>query len=302
MKDAPMKIAYSTTVCPGWTLDQAINTASDLGFLGLEMRAFLEPQAAMLCDPMQQSPEAVNDLFDQAGITPVGLATGVRFDKPVFPPVVGHILRNTEEGVEDTKQFVDFADRSGTKYIRVYGYELPASEPRARGIRRVAERLALASQTARNTDTRVLLENGGSFAKASDLLELINYHPNQWLGVSYDINTARLAGECPVEGVKLLKDHLHIVRLSDVDEEHNPVELGAGVVPNRKVVAALEDMGFEGWAVYTYPKLWVHEDARNPSKLLKHACDTLYEWIQSEDFPLDQAEACDKPECACAAS
>ncbi|MBO6514143.1 MAG: hypothetical protein JJ974_09280, partial [Phycisphaerales bacterium] len=145
--------------------------------------------------------------------------------------------------------------------------------------------------------------NGGSFARASDLLELINYHPNQWLKVSYDINTARLAGECPVQGVKLLKDHLHCVRLSDVDEEHHPVPFTEGVVPNRKVVAALNEMGYTGWAVYTYPKLWVPEDGRNPSELLKHACDTLYSWMQSDDdLTLQQATECDKPECACAAN
>lgn len=297
-----MKIAYSTTVCPGWTLDQAVNTASDLGYLGLEMRSFIEPEPAMMCDPMRMAPDAVDDLFDQAGVTPVSLATGVRFDKPVFPPVVGHILRNTEEGVQETKEFVNFAARSGTKYVRVYGFELPASEPRAWGIRRVAERLALASQTARNTDTRILIENGGSFARASDLLELINYHPNQWLKVCYDINTARLAGECPIQGVKLLKDHLHCVRLSDVDAEHNPVPFAQGVVPNKQVVTALDSMGFEGWLVYSYPKLWIQEDARNPSKLLKHACDTLYSWMQSDDLAFDETAVCDEPDCACAAS
>ncbi|MBO6514880.1 MAG: hypothetical protein JJ974_13035, partial [Phycisphaerales bacterium] len=138
-----MKIAYSTTVCPGWTLDQAVNTASDLGYLGVEMRSFLDAEPAMLCDPMRMTPEAVDDIFDHAGITPVALATGIRYDKPIFPPVVGHIMRNTEEGVQETKKFVEFAARSQTKYVRVYGYELPAAEPRAWGIRRVAERLML---------------------------------------------------------------------------------------------------------------------------------------------------------------
>jgi len=287
-----MKIAYSTTVCPGWTLDQAIKTASDLGFLGLEMRSFLEPQAAMNCDPMRDEPSEVRAKFDHAGVTPLGLATGVRFDKPIFPPVIGHVFVNEEEGVSDAKEFVDFAEKASIKYIRVYGFELPAIEPRAWGIRRVGERLQLASQTARNTDCMILIENGGSFARAADLLELIEAYPSQWLGVSYNIKAAKLAGDCPVEGVKLLKDHLHCVKITDVDAEHHPVLLGDGVIPCRKVVAALDEMGFGGWIVYKYPKLWVHEDARDPSEILKHASDTLYNWIQSD-------EAACESECCC---
>jgi len=287
-----MKIAYSTAVCPGWTLDQAIETASDLGFLGLEMRSFLEPDSAMMCDPMRLDPSDVRAKFDRAGVTPVGLATGVRFDKPIFPPVIGHVFVNEEEGVEDAKQFVDFACKSGINYVRVYGYQLPHVEPRAWGIRRVGERLQLAAQTARNTETRLLIENGGSFARASDLLELIEAYPNQWLGICYNIKAAKLAGDCPVEGVKLLKDHLHCVKLTDVDREHNPVLLGDGVMPCRQVVGALDEMGFGGWIVYKYPKLWVHEDGRDPREVLRHASDTLYEWIQADESACDSGCGC----------
>jgi len=288
-----MKIAYSTTVCPGWSLDQAIDAATELGYLGLEMRAFLEPEPAMMCDPMRLDSAEVRAKFDHAGMIPVSLATSVRFDKPIFPPVIGHVFVNEEEGVSDAKAFVDFAANAGIRYVRVYGYQLPAIEPRAWGIRRVGERLQLAAQTARNTDTILLIENGGSFARATDLLKLIEAYPNQWLGVSYNIQAAKLAGECPVEGIELLKDHLHSVTLSDVDAEHNPVMLGDGVLPCRHVVGKLDEMGFGGWVVYKYPKIWVPEDGRDPRTVLKRASDTLYEWIQADEV------ACGS-DCCCA--
>lgn len=287
-----MKIAYSTTVCPGWTLDQAIEAASEFGFLGLEMRAFQEPQPAMNCDPMRLDPSDVRRMFDNAGVSPLGLATGIRYDKPIFPPVIGHVFVNEEEGVSETKEFVDYASKVGVGYVRVYGYELPAVEPRAWGIRRVGERLQLAAQTTRNTDCMLLIENGGSFARASDLLKLIEAYPHQRLGVSYNIKAAKLAGECPVQGVKLLREHLYCVKVTDVDAEHHPVLLGDGVMPCREVISELDEMGFGGWIVYKYPKLWVHEDGRNPCEVLKHASDTLYSWIQSD------ATACETGCCA----
>ena len=290
-----MKIAYSTTICPGWTLDQAIDTATELGFLGLDMRAFIEPNEAMMCDPMRLDPAEVLAKFDHAGITPVCVSTGVRFDKPIFPPVIGRVFVNEEEGVGEAKAFVDFAEKAGAEYVRVYGYQLPTGEPRAWGMRRVGERLQLAAQTCRNTDTRMLIENGGTFARATDIIALLDAYPNQWLGVCYNVQAAMNAGECPVEGVRSLKDHLHCVKLTDVDHEHHPVLLGDGVVPNRKVVAALDEMGFAGWIVYKYPKLWVIEDGRDPREVLKHASDTLYTWMQ------DDAESCGAG-CECSAA
>lgn len=288
-----MKIAFSTVVCPGWTLDEVIKTASDLGYLGVEMRTFTEPDPAMVCDPMLMDAGAVRRAFKNAGVEAVGLATGIRYDKPIFPPVVGRILVNGEEGVADTKACVEFADNASAKYVRVYGFELPAIEPHAWGLRRVGERLQLAAQTCRNTDTRLLIENGGSFARASDLLELIEAYPNQWLGVSYNIKAAKLAGECPVEGVKMLKKYLHCVKIVDVDEENNPVMLGDGVLPCREVISELDDMGFAGWIVYEYPKLWVSEDGRDPREVLEHACSTLYNWVQDADFECSSDCGCD---------
>ncbi|MFK7758832.1 MAG: TIM barrel protein [Phycisphaerales bacterium] len=282
-----MKIAYSTTVCPGWTLDEAISVASDFGFLGLEMRSFTDPEPGVMCDPYQMDADAVESKLDRAGLTGVCISTGVRLDKPIFPPVIGRVFVNEEAGVSETKSFVEFAANAGVKYVRVFGFEIPTYEPRAWGLRRVGERLMLAAQTARNTDTRLLIENGGSFAKATDLLELLNMFPNQWLGVSYNIKAAMDAGECPIEGVQLLKKHLHTVKMIDVDDEHQLVALGEGEVPCHGVINQLVEMGFGGWVVYEYPKLWITEDGEDPRTLLKHASTTLYSWMRDAESNLD---------------
>ncbi len=292
-----MKIAFSTVVCPGWTLDQVIKAAVDMGYLGVEMRSFLESESPVLSDPMQMDPGEVQAKFAKAGVAAVSLATGVRLDKPIFPPVVGRMFVDEEEGVSETKEFVDFAARASVEYVRVYGLQVPTFEPRAWGDRRVGERLLLAAQTARNTRTRLLIENGGSYARASDLLDLINAFPNQWLGVSYNILAAYQAGECPIEGVRLLKDHLHMVKMIDVDAEYNPAILGDGIMPCRHMINELRAMDFDGWVVHEYPKLWVPEDGRNPSEVLRHASDTLYGWMQAED-----SGCCVDSTCCCVGS
>ncbi len=277
-----MKIAFSTLACPDWTLQQAVDQAAGLGYLGVDMRSFLSVQERMVNDPMSLDPTEVDSIFDDAGVTPLCLSTGVKFDKMIDPPLLGRIFVNEEAGVSDTKQFVDFAARAGVEFVRVYGCDLPAAEPLTWSTRRVTERLKLAAQTCRNTEVRLLIENAGSFARSVDLLELIERVDSQWLGASYNMLAAVNAGECPVDGVRALADHLRIVRVSDVDDDGNPVMLGEGRFPIAKLIETLRDINYTGWIVYEYPKLWCPGLKAESGAVLRHACDTLYSWVKGE--------------------
>ncbi len=274
-----MKIAFSTLACPNMPLDQVASLAARCGYLGVDIRSFIDESDRLASDPMSHDPAAVDSIFDNAGVIPLCLSTGVSYHKAIDPPVIGRIWVNEEAGVPETKSFVDCAARSGTKFVRVYGSELPAAEPRTWSMRRVTERLALATQTCRNTDVRLLIENAGSFAKAETLRELIDLVNLQWLGASYNIQAAVNAGECPIEGLRALGDALRVVRIMDVDEDGNPVELGKGVYPLEKLFQTLQSMNYDGWIVYEYPKHWCPELRDDADAVLKDAADLMYSWI-----------------------
>lgn len=279
-----MKIAYSTVACPQSTLADAINAASKFGYLGLEMRTFHETgrdQVVIPSDPRVMEPSSISQLFDDAGVVPLALATSVKFDKPINPPVIGRMFVNEEAGVADAKSYVDLADRAGIKFVRVYGYHLPAAEPRTWSMRRVSERLKLAAQTCRNTDVRMQIENAGSFARGSDLLELLELVNSQWLGASFNVLASHQADEDPIEGLRLLKNHISCVKITDIDQDGNPVMLGQGVLPVRQIISTLREMNYTGWIVYEYPALWRPDLAISADAALKHAADLLYEWIQA---------------------
>lgn len=277
-----MKIAFSTLACPEWTLQQAAEQAAEMGYLGVDLRSFLSVQERMASDPMSVEPAEIDSIFDDAGVIPLCLSTGVKFDKMIDPPLLGRIFVNEEAGVSDAKQFVDLADRAGIKFVRVFGCDLPAAEPVTWSMRRVTERLSLAAQTCRNTDVRLLIENAGSFARSSDLLDLIHRIDSQWLGASYNCLAAANAGECPVDGVRRLANHLRIVRVSDIDEDGNPVMLGQGRFPNAKLIETLREINYTGWIVYEFPKRWYPEIGTDSTELLSHACKTLYAWVKGE--------------------
>jgi len=275
-----MKTAFSTLACPDWTLEAAVNAADEMGYQGVEMRSFTNPCERMVNDPLSLEPERVAHLFDQTGVAPVGLATGVVYDTPIEPPVIGRVFLNEEAGVDETKSFVDFADRVGVHTVRVFGAHLPAAEPKTWSMRRIVERLSLASQTCRNTDVRLLIENSDSFARASDLMGLIERVDSPNLEASYNIQAAVNAGECPIEGVSVLGDALKIVRIGDVDDDGNPVLLGQGRFPLAKLFETLAGMDYRGWIVYEYPKHWCPELSGDARSVLGHAADSMFEWIK----------------------
>lgn len=282
-----MKIAFSTIACPSWTLTEAVSKASELGYLGLEMRSFHDKRdkrdqsVSIASDPFSMAPEEITAIFDDAGVEPVSFATSVRYDKPIHPPVIGRIFQNEEEGVSDTKAYVDLADRSGTGFVRVFGCNLPAAEPHACSMTRVSERMRLAAQTARNTKVRVLLENAGSFTRNTEFLGLIELVNSQWLGASFNILASHQAGENPADGVRVLKDHLYVVKVCDIDSDGIPVRLGEGILPVRELIETLAEMNYTGWVVYEYPKIWHPKHELDADDVLKHAADTLYEWMRA---------------------
>lgn len=284
-----MKIACSTLACPGWTLDQAATAAASMGYQGLDMRAFLETDPCFACNPLDLPPEGVEALFDRVGIEALALSTGITLDEPIFPPVIGRLFRDPEAGVSETKQFVEFAIRAQARFVRIFPGSHQRVEPRNWVDRRIGERLALAGQTARNTPVRVLVENTGAYARASDLRRLIEHYGNQWTGVVYNPHAGVEAGDDPVEAIGMLRDQLWGVRLSDTDSEHRPVPLGEGVLPMRRVVETLAERDIDAWVIYEYPKFWLADDTRDPAGVLGHAADTLYSWIARGHAPADLA-------------
>lgn len=277
-----MKIAFSTTACPTWTLEEVADKAAQLGYLGVELRSFFDQSIEIASEPFGMEPGTIESIFANAGVKPLSFGTSIKFDKMINPPVVGRIFQDEEAGVSDTKAYVDLAERSGTQFVRVFGNNLPAAEPKTWSMRRVSERLKLAAQTGRNTEVRVLIENAGSFANSAALLELMEIVDSQWLGASFNTIASLQTGECPIDGVKLLGDRVKVIKICDIDQDGHPTKLGEGTLPLKNFIKALGEMNYDGWIVYEYPKLWeTSGDGLDAEDVLKHAADTLYEWMNA---------------------
>ena len=100
---------------------------------------------------------------------------------------------------------------------------------------------------AKSAGTKLLLENM-SFAflpTAHELLSVIESYGNPDIGIIYDVANGHFIGKDPCEELRLVKDLVEIVHLSDTSRavyKHDPV--GMGDVPFAAIAPVLEEIGY----------------------------------------------------------
>jgi sugar phosphate isomerase/epimerase len=274
------KIAFSTVACPDWTLDQVASAAGGFGYDGVELRTFLAGSEQFACEPGLTDAAKVRALFFEGGVEPMCLATSVSLDEPITPPVLGNVFGDPERPVRLAKYAIELAAAIRCPLVRIFGFELAGRERRSVGSTRIAGRLRLVLDAARNTGVRIVIENGGSFPTARSIMDLIGGIPNPLLGVSYSMAVAAAAGEDPQEGVDLLGDRLWIAKVKDFDASRQPCLPGDGEVPLAGALRLLVDRGFSGWIVIEWDRAWLRGLAA-PEQVLPEAARRIYAIAQA---------------------
>lgn len=271
-----MKFAFSTVACPEWTLERVAEVAERLGYLGVELRTFGSGSWASACDPFLTDGAKVMSLIRGAGAEPCCIATGISFEEPVTPPVIGWVISDTERSVRAGKEAVDLAARLECPFVRVFAFDVPVGESRSSALARICARLAKVVDAGRARGVRVLIQNGGGFSTAAELAEIMDRLNHPMLFAAYDAATARLAGEDPAAGINVLGDKLGTVKLRDFSAG-KPCPLGDGDQPCESVVRELSRRGYDGWVVYEYDRAWVAGGV-DVEAALRTSVERLYSW------------------------
>ncbi|MCW5767498.1 MAG: sugar phosphate isomerase/epimerase [Phycisphaeraceae bacterium] len=274
-----MKLAFSTLACPDWTLEQVVAFASSGEFDGVELRTFGHGSTQIACDPAHTAPAKLLSQFESAGVAACCLATGCRFDEPIFPPVVGRVVTDIDRSVREAKSMIHLAAASGMPYVRVFGFEFRKGDNPKFAERRVIERLTMVVDAARNTGVKVVIENGGSFATGADLRRLLDEVDHPLLGASYNPAVATNAGESPIEGINAIGDRLWLTRLKDT-RNGTPTQIGEGDLGCEAFVCHLAERRFSGWIIVDWDKLWMPELADSGS-VLSSAASSARRWAAS---------------------
>lgn len=270
-----LKLAFSTVACPDLVLPAVARMAGECGYHGVELRTFGYDSREFACDPGLTDPFKLRTVFADAGVTAACIATGVSFDAPIRPPVIGRVL-DTEASVRRAKMAIEIAAQAHAPFVRVFGFEY-GREPRARALNRIVERLTLVADACRNTGVKVVLENGGDFGTSAELIEVIDRVGSPLLGACYSAAVAVQGEEDPVAGAAALGERLWIAKVKDSLADGRPCLPGDGVVPCRELITSLAGRGFEGWAVFEWDRAWIPSLAP-AEQVLPEAAKRMTEW------------------------
>lgn len=282
-----IKACFSTVACHDWTLDQVSDAAGQWGAAGVELRTSGSGAHEFACDPALTSEDKTRPMLARAGVEPVCLATPIRFDQQIRPPVIGRVLSDCEASVREAKWAIDLAGRLGCPYVRVFGYEFRSGEKRGRAMERIVSRLEMALDHARNTGVRLVIENGGSFQTAAQISEIIDRAASPLLGASYSMAVAFGAGEDPQAGVNVLGDKLWVAKVKD-SSHGRPVALGQGDLPCEDFVRALSESGFAGPVVFEWDRAWV-PGLEEAAEVVPGALARITQWSVSTPAPMAAA-------------
>lgn len=272
-----MKPAFSTVACTDWTFHTLAEKAEQWGFLGCELRTFGYGSRELACEPSLTSPAKLRGLLKRSGLSICSLATSIRYDDTITPPGLGLFL-DQESMIRETKASVDLAVQLEAPFVRVFAFEIIGNEPRKSAIARIADRLIKCADYCRNSGVRILLENGGSFGQAAQLLELLDKVNSPLLSVAYSLPVARASGDDIRNGINALGDRIAVIKLKDMKDGH-PVALGDGELNAREDLQVAAAMGFNGWAVYEFDRAWLGAGAVDLNAVMTKSAKFMFETL-----------------------
>jgi sugar phosphate isomerase/epimerase len=271
------RIAASTVACPDWPLDVVMPHLAMWGYEGVELRTFGAGDSRLACEPALTDPAKVRGICEGHGVEIASVATSGRYDARINPPIVGQLIGDPQASIRATKRDIDLAINVEAPIVRIFGFEIPRKERRGAAMKRIVDRIRLVCDHARNNGVRIAIQNGGSFASAVELAELIDRVNSPQLGASYDVVAGVDADDDPVAAIELLGPMLLQARLGDFKGE-TPVAPGEGESQCKRFVEALVETDFSGWLVYEWPRLFL-PDLATADVALPRATESVYGWL-----------------------
>jgi len=264
-----IRLAFSTLGCPSWPLARVLDTASRLGYDGVELR-FLEGDDALWARPELTGAglrETIARLAD-SGLAVPCVDTRSFFHSP--DPAA------RRQALEEAERSAEVAAGLGARGIRVFGDRVQPGADLESTRARIAESLADLRDRIRGSGVEVWLETHGDFASAAATRSLLEEAGGEGLGAVWDpANAYSEFAEEPATGATLLGPLLRHVHLKDVRRPADgkvpwpPALPGCGDFPAAQALEWLRATGGDHWVSFEWEKRW-HPEIAHPEVALPH--------------------------------
>jgi sugar phosphate isomerase/epimerase len=184
------------------------------------------------------------------------------------------VLTKAETDISDGKRMIDLAVELSAPYLRVFGGDVPEGESFASCQARAADKLARLGQHGEGKGVRVLLETHDAFSTGAAVAALLDAAGNSNLGAIWDVHHPHAQAEPLEKTVTCIGGLTYHVHVKDGRGDGTLTLLGEGDLPLRDQLAALRDMGYDGYLSLEWEKAW-HPEIADPEVAFPHAASYL---------------------------
>lgn len=253
-----MKVSFSTLACPKWGWEQVLDSASALGYDGIEIRGIAGELDFSRIEPF--FPVNINKTMEQLKAKNLEIScldTSSKFhDETLF-----------EKSIREGREAIDLAAKLNCRFIRVFGDSIPDRENERRTIQQIASGLDQLGEYAKGKGITVLVETHGDFSTGESMLKLLERVTSGNVAVLWDLSNAYVEfGEPMATTFQQLSSRIRHTHLKDVKGKYPNAKLclfGRGELSAREMICLLNSIGYQGWLSLEFEKMW-HPELEEP--------------------------------------
>ena len=242
---ARFKKAFSTLVCPNWTVSAIVDGAKAYGYEGVELVVGENHGHGIELDKTEDVYADMRQKFDAGNLALACIGTPCEFASPE--------PSEREEMLALAKRYLQLADRLGCPYIRVQGGIFPIDMEPVGVIDYIADTLSELTEYAEdNFATTILVQTNQGLSNSRFTRELIKQVYSDKLKVVWDIANCTRVLESEAASFDNLSEHIRMVYVQDFDYSDDRADIlvadpGAGFVDMPKAISYLKRELFHGF-------------------------------------------------------
>lgn len=280
----PIKIAFSSSVCPAWDIHQIAEQANEIGFHGVELGTVRDELHLPAAEDLQDDKDidAVRKLFDSSGVEIVGLTS-----KYSVEAAVAHLQRRS---VERNIENIELAGKLGCQFVRVPVGKAHDGESMESTLARTIDPLRELAQIAAKNNVTLLMCNTPGFPSSRAVWFAVDgvSHPSVQAAWNPVLGLA-VKEECTIAIPRLgARNKITVMADASFDSRgaflgYKP--LGDGDIDVAKHVDLLKGVLFDGYLMMDWPKARL-DDFPEPADALPAALAIVVERIKHQEEEL----------------